>query len=250
MSGRYPFAPAAAVLLLLPAATAFCAHPLFTEDTGTQGRGNVEMELGNSWSEQDGSNAFLFQPQISYGATSRLDLIVQPSWVTNEPAGGERLRGLGDTNLDFKWRFYGSAPWSLAVRTGLAVPTSQHGLGLPDGTVSPHVLLVTTIDVAPLTINADMGYTHLPAEAGLRTDLYHASAAAMFAANPHLTLLLDVGTDTNPDPTRGSWGVVALVGFIYTVRPGLDLDAGYRGRLNSAAGPQQWLFGVTFRGAP
>jgi hypothetical protein len=240
----------AAVAFALAAATAFAAHPLFTEDTGTQGRGNVEVELGNSWNDVDGNWDQLFQPQISYGASTSLDLIVQLSWVEGKDAQDEHARGLGDTNLDFKWRFYGSAPWSLGVRAGVAVPTAQHDLGLPQGTFSPHVVLATTIDIAPVTINADLGYMHWPPEAGLRTDLYHASAAMMLAASSRLTLLLDVGVDSNPRPNQASWGAVALVGFIYTWRPGLDFDAGYRDRLNSGGGPRQWLIGVTVRGAP
>ena len=42
---------------------------------------------------------------------------------------------------------------------------------------------------------------------------------------------------------------VALLGAIYTVHPGLDLDAGIRVRLNSGAPAQRWLFGITYLGA-
>jgi hypothetical protein len=37
---------------------------------------------------------------------------------------------------------------------------------------------------------------------------------------------------------------------MYTCRPGLDVDFGYRAGLNSAAIARQWLLGITFRGAP
>jgi hypothetical protein len=40
-----------------------------------------------------------------------------------------------------------------------------------------------------------------------------------------------------------------LAGLIYTVRPGLDLDVGYRGCLTSVAPQRQWLLGITYRGA-
>ncbi len=52
---------------------------MLSEDTGTQGTGNAELELGYAWSEDDGARSFLFQPQLSYGVTPSLDLIVQPS---------------------------------------------------------------------------------------------------------------------------------------------------------------------------
>jgi len=57
--------------------------------------------------------------------------------------------------------------------------------------------------------------------------------------------------DSNPERNEGkSFAAVTLVGVIYTIRPGLDVDAGFRGRLNRTGPAQQWLLGITFRGAP
>lgn len=41
---------------------------------------------------------------------------------------------------------------------------------------------------------------------------------------------------------------VALAGVIYTVKPGIDIDLGYREGLNVAAPTRQLLFGFTCRG--
>ncbi|HEX5122215.1 MAG TPA: hypothetical protein VFV97_03130, partial [Rhodanobacteraceae bacterium] len=82
---------------------AIAGHPMLTEDTGTQGTGNAELELGYSWASDSGNRSFLFQPQLSYGASPTLDVIVQPSWYSND-INGDSVRGAGDTNLDFKWR--------------------------------------------------------------------------------------------------------------------------------------------------
>lgn len=232
------------------APAAYAGHPMLTEDTGTQGSGNAELELGYAWSDNDASRSFLFQPQLSYGVSPTLDLIVQPSWLANHDPESGRASGFGDTNLDAKWRFYGSAPLSLAVRAGLDIPTGEDGLGLPHGKASAHALLVATVDATPFTLDANLGYTRNPDGAGLRTDLYHASLAAMYAASERLVLLVDTDIDSNPDPTRAAWPAVALAGVIYTARPGLDLDVGYRARLNSAAIAKQWLLGITYRWAP
>ena len=56
---------------------ALAGHPMLTEDTGTQGTGNEGLELGFSWANDSGDRSFLFQPQLSYGATPTLDLIVR-----------------------------------------------------------------------------------------------------------------------------------------------------------------------------
>ena len=54
---------------------------MLSEDTGTQGRRNAELELGYAWSQQDSASVFLFQPQLSYGTSPTFDLIIQPSWT-------------------------------------------------------------------------------------------------------------------------------------------------------------------------
>jgi hypothetical protein len=75
---------------VLAASAAYAGHPMLSEDTGTQGRGNTEIELGYAWSRQDRTAIFLFQPQVSYGTSSTLDLIVQPSWSSVDQPGAAR----------------------------------------------------------------------------------------------------------------------------------------------------------------
>jgi hypothetical protein len=229
---------------------AHAGHPMLSEDTGTQGRGNAELELGYSWSRLGGTSIFLFQPQLSYGTSSTFDLIIQPSWTVVNTPGTGREKGLGDTNLDFKWRFYGAAPWTLGVRAGLQVPTAHNDLGLPDHKVAPHGLLVLTADFTPFAFDANLGYSRVPDNFGARPDLLHFSAAATYAVNERLFLVIDTAIDSNPDSRESTPPAVALAGVIYTARPGLDLDVGYRGRLDSAAPVRQWLLGITYRGAP
>jgi len=166
-------------LAMLIAATAFAAHPLQTEDTGTQGTGNIEIENGLSRTRAGADSSFGYQPQLSVGASPVLDLIAQPSWLYNRVSGDGSTRGIGDTNLDAKWRFFGEAPYSLAVRGGLALPTSQHDLGLPHGKTGAHVLLATTLDATPITIHGNLAFAHSPV-AGARADTTHVSAAVMW----------------------------------------------------------------------
>jgi len=242
-------ARALAVATVIASNAAFAAHPLQTEDTGTQGEGNVELENGLSWSRADGSHVFAYQPQISYGLAPTVDVIVQPSWL-DVHGGGTRTAGWGDTNFDAKWRFFGEAPLSFAVRAGATLATSEEGLGLRHGTVSTHALFVATVDAAPFTVHANLGLSQNPASAGGRTRVGHASAALMWAPNERLTLTVDGGASSNPDPARKSWPATLLAGAIYTVRPGLDVDVGYQSAVAASTPLRQWLMGVTYRFAP
>jgi hypothetical protein len=135
------------------------------------------------------------------------------------------------------------------VRAGLELPTAHADLGLRNHKVSPHGLLVLTGDFNPLTLNANLGYSRIPDYLGARPNLFHFSAAAAYAANERLFLVLDAAIDSNPDSRQSTPPAVALLGVIYTARPGLDFDVGYRGRLNTVAPIRQWLLGITYRGA-
>ncbi len=108
---------------------AHAAHPLLTEDTGTQGSGNVEVENGLSWNRTGAATAFMYRPQLSLGLSPTFDLIVQPSWLSSRSEGSVAAQGWGDTNLDAKGRFFGDVPMSLAIRAGVTLATNQRGLG-------------------------------------------------------------------------------------------------------------------------
>jgi hypothetical protein len=238
-----------AVVLCFVAQATWAAHPLVSEDTGTQGQGNVELEHGGGWTREADNRSFSYQPQLSYGLLPTLDIMVQPSLLYDRSPGLQTATGFGDTALDMKWRFYGNAPLSLAIRAGLLLPTAQNNLGLPSGKASMHTLLVATLDAAPWTLHGNLGYTRNPNTADLRRDVGHASIAAMFAANDHWTLAVDVGIDQNPDPGKSSRLRSMLVGVIYSVRPGLDIDFGYQVGWRDVPTTQA-LIGATYRWAP
>ena len=233
-------------LLWAAAGAAHAAHPLITEDTGTQGAGNLEIENGLSWTRANGTQFFAYQPQLSLGLTPSFDAIVQPSWLR----GADGRRGLGDTNVDAKWRFYGEAPWSLGVRAGLALASSQHGLGMPKGDVSAHALLVATYDAAPFTVHANLGLARAPQGSGERQWTPSVSAALMWALDERLILTVDGGANADPDPARKTWPATLLAGAIYTLKPGLDLDVGYQLSARAQPATKVWLLGLTYRFAP
>ena len=227
------------------AVCAFAAHPLQTEDTGTQGRGNVEIENGLSWTRTHNATIFVYQPQFSYGLTEALDLIVQPSWVR-----GSDARGFGDTNLDAKWRFFGEGSWSAGVRAGTTLATNQNGLGLPHGDASPHAAFIVTYEAAPFTAHANVGAAVFPTTEAQRRVVWRTSTAVMWAATDKLVWAGEVVANRDPDAARGTWPALVLGAMIYTVRTGLDVDLGYQVSSGARPSTHQFLMGLTYRFAP
>jgi hypothetical protein len=236
------------VLALAAAPRAFAAHPLQTEDTGTQGAGNLEIENGLQRSRYDSTTQTTYQPQFSLGLAPTLDAIVQPSWIWQH-VSQERVSGMGDTNVDAKWRFWGSDPLSLAVRGGIALATNENGLGLTHGKTSEHALLALTWDRTPTTVHANVGVNFVPRAAAspARRVMASVSAAVMQQVNEHLILTVDSTFAQSPNPHKASWPGTVLAGAIWTVRPGLDLDLGWQRSVDDTPVARTWLAGLTYR---
>ena len=238
-------------VLLACVLDAFAAHPLISEDTGTQGAGKFELELGNTWTRDGGDRAYEFGPQLSYGILPNLDGIVRPTWValrSTDAGATNTAHGAGDTAVDFKLRFYEAGAVSLATRAGIGAPTGDAARGLGAGRATYHALAVASVDAAPLALHFNLGYTRARGDASTRRDLFHASTAAVMTVGAGWQLLLyDIAVDTNPDRARSAAPGVVRVGAIYTVRQGCDLDFGYQAPLNHVAPARVLLAGLTLR---
>jgi Putative MetA-pathway of phenol degradation len=189
------------LILALPV-TVHAAHPLISEDSATQGRGKFELEIGNAWTRDGSDRSFELGPQLSYGILPQLDAILRPTWLDQRST----IDGEGDTAADLKWRFFQRDKLSLAVRAGVNAPTGDADRGLGSGKPTYHGLLVASIDLAPIALHANIGYTRNRADPTERRDLYHVSAAAVWTLNETWRLLLaELAGDTNVDNTRSVW---------------------------------------------
>jgi hypothetical protein len=230
---------------------AYAAHPLISEDTGTQGKGRFELELGTSWTRAQDGNAFELDPQLSYGVRDDIDLILRPSLFRLSGSAADqagRHGGFGTTALDVKWRIAGRGAIAFGTRAGVDLPTAQRDLG-PQGT-GWHALAMVTYDDQTTLATANIGYTRLPTEAGveaMRRNLVRVSAALAHSVREDVRLLVDVAAYRTSDPSVASWPAVAVVGAIFRTPAGFDVDVGWQGRLNHAAPASVWLAGLTLR---
>lgn len=120
--------------------TVHAAHPLLTEDTGTQGAGRYQLELTHDLSTDQVSSAKTRSRSInvvlSAGLTDSLDVILAlPHERLIEGMGATKTTtsGYADMEIAAKWRFYDMGPLSLALRPGLGLPTGNGDEGLGSG---------------------------------------------------------------------------------------------------------------------
>lgn len=236
----------ALVLACMLARPAAAAHPMLTEDTGTQGRGRVELELGLQRDRDGSSRTVTFAPQLSYGVAAPLDFIVQPSWLRVSD-GGAIAGGPGDTVVDAKWRFVEQGERSLGLRGGLGLPTGNADRGLGAGTTTCHLTLVASCEGEPIAWHANVGVARQGRGEGLRRDLASASVALVWTLREGLQFTAEVGVGQHPDRAVSAWPAVARFGLIAAVDAQFDFDVGVQTRLNDVAPQSSLLAGATLR---
>lgn len=255
-----------------PSSPAWAAHPFVTDDTGTQGKGNWQLELqgdllrsertvdtGSGPVEQKRKlNAFI--PVLSYGILDSLDIQFGLSHVrlrtTENGVVTEDESGMSDSTLEVKWRFLEAGAFSLAVKPGLLLPTGDEAKGLGTGSTSWGVALLATYDAEPWTFLGNVAYSKarfkLPQDAAdNQIDLWRVSGGLSYAVAGDVRLVGEAGLRRNEsrnDPyTPDKTSQFAMIGIIYSPSKNMDFDAGFRKNLNDAEFDKAFLVGATFR---
>lgn len=249
---------AAAVLLTVAAfrpAPLFAAHPLITEDTGTQGRGNFQLELtAEHADEEEGGtreNTVRTSAVLTYGVRDDLDVLftVPHRRITTEAEDGSKtaVAGRADLGLDIKWRFYESGQLSFALKPGLTLPTGDETRNLGTGKSTRSLYLVTSYDASPWEYHLHLGYIWNRNSLDQHESQRHLSAAAGRKLGENLKLVADYGTDTPTSQASSLNTEFFILGAIWSVRKGLDLDFGAKWGLTPPETDFTWLGGITFR---
>ena len=245
----------AGVALLLAAGGVRAAHPLLTEDTGTVGTGNYQLELTAELARQSGEGGTLHGVQpaavFSYGVAPDADLLLGQPWlraVADDGTTREVTDGPLDTSLDLKWRFYERGALSLGLKPGITLPTGDDTRGLGAGRLTWGALLIGSYQPSGrFAFHAHLGYRRYRNTLGWRESLGHVSGAMVYAASAKLKLVADLSADTDPLPTASGTLRYAVLGTIYSPRADLDLDAGIKFRMNGILLDRSLLLGATLR---
>ncbi len=92
--------------------------PMITDDPGTPGPGNWEINAAATGSHRASSTAGeLPLLDLNYGVGDRLQLKYEVAWVTRVDAGRVPRSGMGNSLLGVKWRFFDAGADAWAVST-------------------------------------------------------------------------------------------------------------------------------------
>lgn len=242
------------ISLLLPLA-AFAAHPLITEDTGTQGTGKFQLEANTEHGYQhfDGNQIhnFVMATTLSYGFREDADLVftAQHSEKYALTAGVLDTAGKGynDVALDVKWRFYEKDGVSYGIKPGVTFPTGDKNKRLGAAKTTYGAILFSSIEQEAWLYNWHVGYKHNRNAVGEQENLWHASASVCRQIGKELMLVADIGTDTNRDKISNDRPRYLVLGAIYSPNNNMDLDVGIRKEITGPVVNYVALAGLTVR---
>ncbi len=251
------------VMLCSPAA--YAAHPLITDDMGTQGTGKFQMELNGEYASdretpapgiEKVERAVGVGATLSYGITDAVDAVIGVPYVwveTNEsdltvPGSAHASeKGLSDISLEMKWRFWEREGRGLAVKPGISVPTGNDQRGLGTGKYGYSLFLIGTQEAGPWVFHANFGYIHHANRADEREGLCHLSLASEYSVNEKLRIVGNFGQERNPDKNDSTRPVFALAGLIYGISENLDIDLGVKAGLTDPETDHAVLAGLAVK---
>jgi hypothetical protein len=257
MFNRILAARLAAWAIIFAPAAAWATHPLTSDDTGTQGKGNFQLEVNGEYDHKvkDALTSINSQANatLTYGIIDSVDLVAGIPYLWTSLKSDDRVinssaNGFSDATLDVKWRFYENDGLSFAIKPGLNLPSGDFGEGLGSGKLGYHVYMIGTLEAGSWTFLTNLGYIRNETDADdAEKDIWHVSAAAIYSINEQWKIAGDLVAERNTDKDDGTNPVSAIAGLIYSPTKDIDLDVGVKAGLTSAAPDWAILAGTTFR---
>lgn len=243
-----------AIVLLFSPMTLWAAHPLITEDSGTQGRGKFQLELTTERGRDDADGTrtenVVMVAVMSYGVRDDTDMIFtlpRERVHTDDGSVATTESGRADGGFDLKWRFFEKENLSLALKPGVTFPTGDETKGLGRGKSAYSLYLITTIAPKPWALHLHLGHIRNRNVVDERESVWHASVGGWREFGGKLKVVADIGADANTDKSSKTEPAFMIFGFIYSPYDDLDLDMGVKKGLSDPETDSTLLAGLTFR---
>jgi hypothetical protein len=245
--------------VLFVSSVAWGSHPLITDDAETQGKGKVQVEInGQLDSDKETLNGVTAESTgvqvmtiLSYGLAENTDLVLSLPYqwgkVKEEGITVYDDKGLSDTTIEVKWRFFEKDGLMLAIKPGVILPTGNESRGLGAGRIGYHAFFIGTKEAEPWEFHANVGYIRNENKADEEKNIWHVSLAAEYEVFKNLELVGNIGIERNRDKRAGGNPAFILGGVVYEISEGFSLDLGVKYGLTAAETDWSLMAGAAFR---
>jgi hypothetical protein len=246
------------ILMIWPAAL-WAAHPLITDDAGTQGKGNFQLEINGQYDTDsettDGvsekSTGWQLGTTLTYGIIDPVDLVLTLpyNWGKVEEDGITVYdeNGISDMVFEVKWRFFEKDGLSLALKPGVSFPTGDDDKGLGAGKAGYRIFFIGSEEIEPWAFHLNVGYIGNENSIDEVKDIWHASLAATYDIIENLKIVGNIGVEKNPYKDASNDPAFILGGFIYSITKNFDVDFGVKFGLTSSETDSSIMAGTAFR---
>lgn len=246
-----------ALIIATSVGISHAAHPLITDDTGTQGTKKFSLEINTEIGRSAGDGVRETTTEVaatlSAGLAENIDLVVGlPFQTLRVEEDGEVTdeEGIADMSVEVKWRFFEKDGLTMAFKPGISIPTGSAARGLGNGKVSYAGTFIVTQEVKPFTLHANLGYTRnefSDNDGTARKNILSASLAAAAEVANGLQVVTNIGAESNAEAGNGMWPIFGLAGIIYGITDNIDVDCGIKAGLNKAEPDVTVLAGLAIR---
>lgn len=232
----------------------FAAHPLVTDDTGTQGQGNFQLEATVEYGHDKDARLTTRTTEaattLSYGILESWDIVFGVPYQFIQTKGENstsKVDGISDVSMKIKWRFYNLDGLSFALKPGMTFPTGNHSKGLGGGQFSYDLFFIATLEIKPWAFYYNVGYFRYANKLDERRNLWFASIASTVKVAEGLNLAVNIGAERNSDRKANIDPAFILGGLIYSLSKNLDIDIGVKKAITSPEIDYSILSGVTLK---
>jgi hypothetical protein len=238
------------------AGKAHAAHPLITDDAGTQGKGKSQFEFIGEYDHKNKDGVTTESivaptiPVLSYGMTDATDIVFGISYQdirTSDLQNTTTTDGISDASIELKWRFYENNGLSFALKPGITLPTGNSEKGLGTGRATFHLFFIATKEVKPLAFHFNLGYIRNENKVDEKINIWHASLAGVVDVIKNLKAVANIGIENDRDEASNADPGFILGGLIYSISENLDFDIGIKKGFNNHGADISIPAGITWR---
>lgn len=252
------------IIILFSIGDAIAAHPLITDDTGTQGKGKFQIEINGQIGidrdiqiDESGTPVTVksqeneLNTSLTYGIIDPVDIILSfpYQWKNSEIDSSTIFneKGISDVAIEVKWRFLEKEYFSFALKPGISLPTGDMDKYLGTGRMTCSIFFITTAETTPLVFHLNLGYIRNENKLDQQENIWHASLASEWKVFKVLKVVTNMGAEQNTDKTSSVDRAFILLGIIFSPIDNLDIDAGIKTGLTASETDYMFLGGITFR---
>jgi hypothetical protein len=247
------------IVAMLVHTMAWGAHPLITDDAGTQGKGKFQAEINGQYdSDKETAGGISLESTggqvsttLSYGVLENADLVMSLpyQWSQSKEDGVtvSNEKGIADTTVEVKWRFFEKDGLSLALKPGLSIPTGNEERGLGAGKTGYQLFFIGSQEAAPWAFHLNIGYIRNENRVGEEKNIWHSSFAATCEVIKNLKIVGNAGIERHRDNSAVNDPAFLVGGVIYSLSESFDVDFGVKYGLTSSENDWSLMAGAAFR---